>query len=127
MPGSWPQPSRRSSSDEPGCRRRYPPRPADSENPFIRRLVLPPRSSYGRPQGRYLVFYLVVGMVSRVPKRIRVTGKRRATIDTDRLAALLLRAARRAQDAADTATADAGHPDQEAASGNDDRITRGAA
>lgn len=106
---------------------RYPPRPADLENPFIRRLVPPSRSSYGRPQGRYLVFYLVVGAVSRVPKRIRVTGERRAVIDTDRLAALLLRAARRAQDAADTPAADAGDTDQDAAPDDDDRITRGAA
>jgi hypothetical protein len=73
------------------------------------------------------VFYLLVGTVSRVPKRILVTGARRETIDTDRLAALLLRAARRAQDADDTPAADAGHPDQDAAPDNDDQIARGAA
>jgi hypothetical protein len=73
------------------------------------------------------VFYLVVGTVSRVPKRIQVTGARRATIDTDRLAALLLRAARRAQDAADTPTADAGHPGQDAAPNDEDTIEGHAA
>lgn len=91
------------------------------------KLVPPPSPRYGRRQGRYLVFCLVVGSVSRVPKRIRVAGARRETIDTDRLAALLLRAAKRAQDAADTQTADSGHPDQDAALDDDDRSERDAA
>jgi hypothetical protein len=68
------------------------------------------------------VFYRVVGTVSRVSKRIRVTGARRDVIDTDRLAALLLRAARRAQDAAGTPMAGADHPHQGAALDDDDRI-----
>jgi len=68
-----------------------------------------------------------VGVVSRVPKRIRVTGARREVIDTDRLAALLLRAARRVQNVADVSTADAGRPDQGAALDDDDRIERDAA
>jgi hypothetical protein len=69
----------------------------------------------------------VVGAVSRVSKRIRVTGKRRATIDTDRLAALLLRAARRAQDAAEATTVEAGHPGQDAAPDDEDTIEGHAA
>lgn len=86
-----------------------------------------PSTSYGRRQGHYLVFFLVVGSVSRVPKRIRVTGARREVIDTDRLAALLLRAATRAQDATAATTADAGHQGQDAALDDDDRIERDAA
>lgn len=70
---------------------------------------------------------MVVGAVSRAPKRIRVTGTRRETIDTDRLAALLLRAAKRTQNAADTPAADAGCPDQDAALNDGDRSERDAA
>jgi hypothetical protein len=73
------------------------------------------------------VFYRMVGAVSRVPKRIRVTGARREVIDTDRLAALLLRVARRAQNAADTQAADCSHSDQDAALHGDDRIEGDAA
>ena len=64
--------------------------------------------------------------MSRVPKRIRVTGTRRETIDTDRLAALLLRAAKRAQNAADTPAVDAGCPDQDAALDGNVRSERDA-
>jgi hypothetical protein len=70
---------------------------------------------------------MVVGTVSGVPKRIRVTGTRRETIDTDRLAALLLRAAQRAQNAADTPTADSGCPNQDAAVDDNVRSERDAA
>lgn len=69
---------------------------------------------------------MVVRTVSGVPKRIRVTGTRRETIDTDRLAALLLRAAKRAQDVADTPTADSGCPEQVAALDDDARSERDA-
>jgi hypothetical protein len=92
----------------------------------IRGLVPAASPRYGRRQGRYLQFCMVVGTVSQVPKRIRVTGTRCETIDTDRLAALLLRAANRAQNAADTPTAGSGHPDQDAAHDNDDRSERDA-
>ncbi|WP_335986136.1 hypothetical protein [Glycomyces sp. MUSA5-2] len=56
--------------------------------------------------------------MSRVDRRIRVTGARRKVIDTDQLAALLLRAARRVakeRDQADTAGAAA--PDSDSGDG----------
>lgn len=109
------------------CKHAPPSAPSSVSGLSIRRLVPASSPRYGRRKGFYLVFCLVVGAVSRVPKRIRVTGTRRETIDTDRLAALLLRAAKRAQDAADAPTADSGFPDQDAALDDDVRSERDAA
>jgi hypothetical protein len=109
------------------CKHAPPSAPSSVSGLPIRRLVPAASPRYGRHQGRYLQFCMVVGTVSGVPKRIRVTGTRRETIDTDRLAALLLRAAQRAQNAADTPTADSGCPNQDAAVDDNVRSERDAA
>lgn len=76
--------------------------------PPPRKLVPAASPSYGHRQGRYLRFHPVVGAMTQRGRRIRLTGARRDVIDTDRLAALLLRAAlRRAQDDDGTVTDDA--------------------
>ncbi|MEU5871430.1 hypothetical protein AB0A73_07670 [Glycomyces sp. NPDC047369] len=56
--------------------------------------------------------------MSRVDRRIRVTGARREVIDTDQLAALLLRAARRVAKERDQADAPgAAAPDSDSGDG----------
>lgn len=51
--------------------------------------------------------------MSRAERHIRITGKRREAIDTDRLAALLLRAALRRRDTDGDAESDVAAPDSD--------------